>query len=216
MSKWILIFAVLIPFINACGGTPSVQPVAPRPRVHYVKGISIESPVAVAVDEKGRIYVAGEDGSIEIMTEEGLHIGTLEGGSPDGERILKEPAGLSVYDEKIYVIDRALCRVLVYSCSGKYLDSFGSKGSAIKEFNRPSGIDVSGGIIYVADSGGDRIQVFSTDGIFLQSITGSSAGGDTREAIRDPIGVAVDYRGFVSVTCAGKAGTKIFMPNGIF
>ena len=216
MPKWILVFAVLIPIINACGGTPSVQPAAPRPRVNFVKGITIDSPVAIAVDEYGRIYAAREDGSVEMMTESGVHIDTLEGVSPDGERILKEPVGLAVYDNKVYAIDRALSRVAVFSCSGRYLESFGSKGSVVKEFNRPSGIDVYGGVIYVADFGGDRIQVFSTDGIFLQSITGASAGGDANEAIRDPLGVAVDYRGFVSVTCAGKVGTKIFMPNGTF
>ena len=216
MYKLTLILAVLIPVMTTCRGTPTLQPAASTSQVNFVKEIAIDSPVAVAVDEDGWIYVVRENGSVEVMTGDGVSVVTLKGVSPDGQRILKQPSGLAVYDKSIFVIDRALCRVVVFSCSGKYLDSFGGNGKGDKEFSKPSDIDVYDGFIYVADFGGDRIQVFSTDGIFLQSITGQSAGGNATEAIRKPLGVVVDYRGFVSVTCAGQKGTRIFLPNGTF
>ena len=69
--------------------------------------------------------------------------------------------------ERIYVLDGVNNRVKVFNAGGKYLSSFGSRGTGEGGFNHPLGIDsAKDGSIYVADSGNRLIQVFTSTGHF--------------------------------------------------
>jgi hypothetical protein len=58
-------------------------------------------------------------------------------------------------------------RVAKFDKNGKFLKSWGSKGSGEGQFNMPNSIAVDGkGNVYVADTGNKRIQVFDNDGVF--------------------------------------------------
>lgn len=62
-------------------------------------------------------------------------------------------------------------RVAKFDKNGKFIRSWGSKGSAQGQFNSVRGIAIdSQGLVYVADAGNKRIQVFDADGNFKTQI----------------------------------------------
>ncbi len=68
----------------------------------------------------------------------------------------------------IYVADGyGNARVAKYAPSGKYIKSWGQRGTAPGEFNIVHGIAIdAAGLVYVADEGNRRIQVFDGEGTF--------------------------------------------------
>jgi len=77
-------------------------------------------------------------------------------------------------DGSFYVSDGyGNSRIVKFSSSGKYLFSWGRKGSREGEFNLPHAIDLdSAGNVFVADRENKRIQVFDGAGKFLRQILG--------------------------------------------
>jgi DNA-binding beta-propeller fold protein YncE len=68
----------------------------------------------------------------------------------------------------IYVADGyGNARIAKYEPGGKYIKSWGSRGTAPGQFNIVHGIAIDGqGNVYVADEGNRRVQVFDADGTF--------------------------------------------------
>jgi DNA-binding beta-propeller fold protein YncE len=61
-------------------------------------------------------------------------------------------------------------RIVRFNKDGKYLSSFGKRGTGDGEFMQPHGLAVDAqGRLYVADRGNNRIQVVTTDGKFIAS-----------------------------------------------
>jgi DNA-binding beta-propeller fold protein YncE len=78
----------------------------------------------------------------------------------------------------IYVADGygANARIAKFDKNGKFIKSWGSKGSANGQFNSIRGIALdSAGNVYVADAGNKRIQVFDGDGNFKSQIANIGA-----------------------------------------
>jgi DNA-binding beta-propeller fold protein YncE len=64
----------------------------------------------------------------------------------------------------------ANARVLKFDKTGKFLLSFGKKGTGPGEFDQPHALAMdSRGRLYVADRGNDRLQIFSQDGKLLDT-----------------------------------------------
>jgi DNA-binding beta-propeller fold protein YncE len=74
----------------------------------------------------------------------------------------------------IYVADGfGNARIAKYDANGKYIKSWGSRGSGAGEFNVVHGIAVDAqGNVYAADEGNHRIQVFDGNGVFKTQFTG--------------------------------------------
>jgi hypothetical protein len=78
-------------------------------------------------------------------------------------------------DGNIFVADGhgANARVAKFDKNGRFLASWGSRGSDPGQFNTPHSIAVDArGDVYVADQGNKRIQVFDNGGAFKSQITG--------------------------------------------
>jgi DNA-binding beta-propeller fold protein YncE len=78
----------------------------------------------------------------------------------------------------IYVADgvAANARVAKFDKNGKFIKSWGSRGTESGQFNVVHGIAIDAqGNVYVADSGNKRIQVFDGDGTFKTQIVGVGA-----------------------------------------
>lgn len=67
-------------------------------------------------------------------------------------------------------------RIAKFDKNGKYIKSWGSRGSEQGQFNNPRSLAVDAqGNVYVADKGNQRIQVFDNNGTFKMEITGVGA-----------------------------------------
>ena len=67
-------------------------------------------------------------------------------------------------------------RIAKFDKFGKYIKSWGSRGSEQGQFNNPRSLAMDAqGNLYVADKGNNRIQVFDGEGTFKSEITGVGA-----------------------------------------
>lgn len=182
-------------------------------QVKFLAEVPVDSPVRVAPDKNGTMYVTTKDGVILVYTGDGRQLLKIPGNGPDGEKLLKKPTGIAVYDSKIYVCDRSRDKVFIFAANGTYLDSFGEGGSGAKQFSNPEGITINQGVIYVADYGNDRIQAFSINGVHLQTI---GADGEDDKRLKSPTDVAVDYRGNIYAIDGDSRMIKIYRQDGVY
>jgi DNA-binding beta-propeller fold protein YncE len=182
-------------------------------QVKFLAEVPVESPLHVAPDKNGNIYVTTKDGAVLVYSAAGKNILKIQGNGPDGEKLLKKPTGVAVYGDNIYVCDKSRDKVFIFSSDGKYVDSFGEGGSGAKQFSYPEGITVNQGVIYVADYGNDRIQAFSVNGVHLQTI---GVDGEEDMRLKSPTDVAVDYMGNIYAIDGSSRCVKIYRQNGTY
>ncbi|MEP6714995.1 MAG: peptidyl-alpha-hydroxyglycine alpha-amidating lyase family protein [Terriglobia bacterium] len=77
----------------------------------------------------------------------------------------------------IFVADSyANARIAKFDKDGKFISSWGSKGSGPGQFDMPNSIAVDAhGDVYVADPGNKRIQIFDNNGIFKSQISNAGS-----------------------------------------
>jgi DNA-binding beta-propeller fold protein YncE len=115
----------------------------------------------------------------------------------------------------VYVVDLGNSRINKYSPEGKFLLSWGKKGTNPPnakpgEFDEPSGVAVDpSGDVLVADAWNGRIQKFDPDGKFLQEYAGTAYG------FYSPRNVASDRQGNLLVADTGNSKVQIFSPAGL-
>ncbi len=117
------------------------------------------------VDDSGQqIFEFTHDGKqlVRVLGEAGV--------AGNDERHFGRPTDIAwLPDGTFFVSDGyANSRVVKFDKNGKYVTSWGTKGTAPGEFNLPHGIDVDRNRrVYVADAHNSRIQVFDENGKFL-------------------------------------------------
>ncbi|MDW7773481.1 MAG: 6-bladed beta-propeller [Desulfobulbaceae bacterium] len=143
---------------------------------------SITSPVAVALDRDGRLYVAETRANrVVILSQSGRFIGKLDG--------LSEPISVAVDSGgPIYVGSKEKGNVAVYDADFTFLFKLGSGDD---EFIQPDDIciDPTTGWIYVVDRGSDLVRIYDSTGQSVGSI-GSSGNGDGQ--FHHPVSIAID------------------------
>ena len=128
-----------------------------------IAAFDMYSPVAVAVNAAGTVYVADSAGGIErfVPADPDGTAYTVTGRVTDGlsspSSIALDPAG------NIYTADSGLNRVVkIAPVSGGVVATWGSDGTGDGQFTYLSGVavDPTTGYVYVADRDADRIQSF--------------------------------------------------------
>ncbi len=128
-------------------------------------------------------------------------------GSGPGE--FREPIGIAIAENKVFVSDAGNHRIQVFDLRGNFLYLIGSTG----ELERPMHIDVRDGVLYVADFGRDEIELFSLRGKSLRSIGRSGSGPGEFDG---PGGVVVDESGRLYVADFYNQRVQLFGPEGRF
>jgi len=132
------------------------------------------NPHAARFDRGGNLWLI--DGALhQVMkfTREGKLLMTLgtAGVSGADEKTFNRPTDIAFAPSgDFYVTDGyGNSRVVKFSRDGKFLKSWGRKGTGPGEFNTPHSVQVdSKGTVYVSDRENNRIQIFDSEGRFLR------------------------------------------------
>ena len=124
------------------------------------------APSDVAIDRNDRLFVTDSAGATVHLFDLNKRTYKQFANLAGQEKLLK-PVGLTIVDNRIYVVDSILRKVCVFDKKGKFIFSFGSE-----HFERPSGIAYSpeDEIVYVTDTADHTIEVFTTGGKFIEQI----------------------------------------------
>src|SRR6185503_10266754 len=95
------------------------------------------SPVGVAFDGQGRLWVADSAGRVVVFDALGAvaFVVRAAGGEP-----LQRPSGLawSPVRQQMYVVDTAASRIAVFDATGAFVRAFGGRGEEEGRFNYPT------------------------------------------------------------------------------
>ena len=122
-------------------------------KFEFPRGVSIET-------ETGHIYVADMKNSrIQIFSEQGDVLNEF------GNRHLKNPWGILIYQDNVYITDIECHAVFLYKLPElTMVKKMGKEGSGIGEFNSPKNLAISPNkLIYIADQYNDRLVYLSAN-----------------------------------------------------
>lgn len=172
-----------------------------------------------------RLFIAKQDGPVEVLDKEGKTVMTLAPKNGDIE-LTRKPEAAAVAGGAIYVVDSKLNQVVMYDlATGKYQGRFGSKAggnlTGDVALDEPQGIAVHEGVVYVADTGNGRIQMFGTNGVFLSTLALSAtasgaADKDKAYKLGEPTDIALDVHGRIYVRDADDRSIKVYDANGVY
>lgn len=158
----------------------------------------IESPVALAVDEEGILYVLDDSKkTVTVYSTMGLPLKEF-GGEGEGRGKFGKPVDLAITENEIFVLDAGLNRVQAFSRKGRYLREFGTRGGGKGDFRDPASIVAMDSTrLLVADHGNGRVQVL--DLVYTPSAPGGLAARDGEEGVslswnRSPESYVEGYR----------------------
>jgi len=196
--------------------------------------VSFNSPLGVAVDGSGNVYVADYGNNLIRKVTQAGSVNTLAGsgakGAHDGLDTVASfnlPEALAVDAAgNVYVADNGndLIRkitpagqVSTFAGSGQPGKSDGAGGAA--SFNSPFGIAVdAAGNVYVADSGNNLIRMITPGGV-VTTIAGSGSkgakdGAGRAASFNTPSGIAVDKSGNIYVADENNNLIRKISPGG--
>ena len=142
-------------------------------------------PHGISVDPQGNVWVTdgqGKDGKgqqVFKFSPDGKVLLTLgkAGVAGDGPDTFNQPSDVIVgANGDIFVADghggNTNARIVKFTKDGKFLKTWGKKGSAPGEFDTPHALALdSRGRLFVGDRNNNRIQIFDQDGKFLDQWT---------------------------------------------
>ena len=143
-------------------------------------------PQGVAIAQDGKLLVS-QGTFVAILNDDGSEAGMLPA-------VFKFANGIAVDDVTgyIYVVDSSAHQVLVFTASGAFVKSFGSRGTANGLFSMPTGITFEklSRQLAVADTLNNKIQFFDMNGVYKSNFGPTST---VRFYFASPQGVAFEY-----------------------
>ena len=152
-------------------------------------------PVDVALDEKCNVYVADrQNGSVQKFTPNGRIKSRFRQGDD-----LKEPNGLAVFRNKIYVSDRLGNKIVVFDQQGSLISIISPLTAVGSNPFQPAGITIHPKYekIYVADRCNHQVLIFNNDGDLVSCI---GQKGHGQGQLLFPNGVAITPNDLLLVT----------------
>ncbi|MFQ5695753.1 MAG: 6-bladed beta-propeller [Terriglobia bacterium] len=176
--------------------------------------IRLLRPYGIAVDSRGRIYVA--DGYLRSVLIFDRTAGRMEQRGHSAQAAFALPVGVAL-DAKdwLFVSDSFAHSITCFDTKGKVRAQFGHD-----ELQRPGGIaiDRKRHRLYVADAKANRVAVFDTETFAFRRYLGAPSTPGLQEPGRfaAPTNVAVDRRGNLYVTDTWNHRVQVFDRRGRF
>jgi len=172
-------------------------------------GLDLPSPVAMATDRKGNVYITDSKlARVFVIPRGGRFAVPL---ALDTE--LEQPTGIAIEPGTgdIYLVDTARHQVLSFDSNGTLLARLGRQGVRPGEFNYPTLIWQQNGTLYVTDALNFRIQLFDLAGNYISSFgrAGQASGYQAR-----PKGIATDSDGNIYVVDSLLNNIQLFDADG--
>ena len=160
----------------------------------------------VAFDDNNHLYVTDSFNhrvqKFDINGTYLLKFRTL--GSGNGQ--LNHPLGITIHNDKVYIVENSGHRISVFHCDGQFSHIFGTD-----HLSNPWYVAVSNDQLLVANTNHHCISIFTLDGKYVGKY-------DTgRRKLLSPRGIATDMYGFIIVNDAYSKGcVSIFNKDGVF
>ncbi len=129
----------------------------------------------------------------------------------EGPGELREPIGIVISGEEVFVSDAGNNRIQVFDLEGRFLRQFGSEGSGAGELGRPMHLGLQGSTLFVSEYLNDRVQRFSFEGAPLSSIGSAGTGPGQFDA---PSSATVDAEGRIYVADFYNQRIQVLSPEG--
>jgi len=174
---------------------------------------ALPSPVGVAADSQGRIFVTDSvmKKVIVYLVQDGKVFNRLK----DPPRPWVRPTGIVVHEasDRIWVADTGENCIHAFDLKYNYLFSVGKRGSKKGEFNYPTYLwaDTHTGQLWVCDSANFRLQWFDTAGKFLGAL---GEMGNRPGYLARPRGIALDSESHIYCTDGAMETVQVFDPKG--
>ncbi len=169
---------------NTCAESPLPPVIQFDPAGAFVRAFGANLfvfPHSIHVDREGNVWVsdaAGKDGkghTVVKFSREGKVLLTLgkPGVAGDAMDTFHRPSAVAVAaNGDIFVADGhggdSNARIMKFAKDGKFIKTWGKKGSAPGDFGELHGIALdSSGRVFVADRGNSRVQIFDADGQYI-------------------------------------------------
>lgn len=170
------------------------------------------SPYRVAVDGKGRIYVAGTGfPGVPVIDKQGKVLAFIQ---PVDEEEKVDISDVAVgKDGKIYLLSVDKSHVYVYNENMEFMYLFGQKGGSPGKLSRPVGVDVDNvtGRAYVVDYLRHSVLAYDDTGRYLFEFAGMGWGPGW---LQYPSDLAVDSEGRVIVADTFNNKVEVFKTIG--
>jgi len=114
--------------------------------------------------------------TVSMWTIEGTLLRKF-GSSGPGNGQFRQPTGVGLDEQHVFVVDRGNSRVQVFNHEGQFIRQFGSGGSGPGQFSQAHDVAVGGDFLYVGDAS-NRVQIFTKEGTFVSSwgVSGTAPG----------------------------------------
>lgn len=201
------------------GAAPAARPtetlpVAPGPSIQAAAAANqaawaaLKSPSDASFDDKGRLWVVDQGGSaLRLFDTAGGSLGGW-GGRGTGEYALKDPSGIAIHGDNVYVADTYNTGVEVFSQAGQW------KGKSSAGLYNPHDVAVGAdGQVWITDTGNGRVVLSGADLGNPRSIGKQGAGPEEFSA---PIGIGIGPSGDVYVADAGNGRIQVLNAQGHF
>ena len=160
-----------------------LEPLAEWPPAGY-PGVLFYSPLDVATDASGNVYVADGAGSgfdegnrLLKMNMDGKVVLEPQGKTGEGAGNFNIPAGLEIApDGQLVVADTGNDRIQLFTAELEPVFQWGDKGGDLGQFDGPSDLTIgTDGTLWIVDAGNQRVQGVET---CLPDCTGRTCGDD--------------------------------------
>ncbi len=187
-----------------------------------LNGRGYTSPYDLAVHKDGRIFVLNRcDPPRSAAIRVGIcnldedYLGEFGYGYGQGDGQMVWPVALA-FDSKnrVFITDEQNQRISIFDESGKFVEKWGTPGTAPGELNGPAGIAFDkDDNVYIVDQHNNRVQKFTSDGNYLLGWGGAGSGPGQFNL---PWGLAVDSNGDVYVADWRNDRIQKFSGDGRF